>query len=679
MVVCVQLTVEVSTFKDMETLAVNIKDSFPSLLALASHNDSEGFKLLLEKEGAASINEAGIWYGRQTGSTEIVLEHKTPLMVAATYGSIDVMKVILLYPDVDVNFACVANKSTALHCAASGGSANVVDAVRILISAGANVSCVNSNGNRPVDLIVVPPNMQSLKVILEKLLLDNASDNISVGDFSISASVDSSSSGFLENGMSLPYPPSVSPPSPVVDSKFTENKQYPVDPSFPGIKNSMYASDEFRMFSFKVLRCSRSQSHDWTECPYVHPGEKARRRDLRRFSYSCMACPEFRKGACRHGDKCEYAHGIFECWLHPDQYRTRLCKDRPRCNKKVCFFAHDEKELRPLPSLTGSGVPSPRSSASAFNAMELAAAMNLLVGSPPSVSSFHPSNFSQPMPPSGNGISFSSAAWAQQNVLGSNFQSNRLGSSLRACNTLPEDFNVLSYLDGQQNLMKDLSCFSQPGPSSCRSKALTPSNLEDLFSAEILSSPRYSDPAMASVFSPSHKSAATNELKQLQHMLSPSNINMLSLKNDEHRLLQASFGVPSCGSMSPRRLEPISPLSPQMSALPHREKQQQQLQSVSSRELGYKIPSSVVGSPMDPWSYLGSPNEMSDWSVNGDELSRQMHNAFSFEHKIIGNEEPNLSWAKVLLKVSSPEMVTEKFASSGPVTSSGRLNSNSQI
>ncbi|KEH41398.1 hypothetical protein MTR_1g050442 [Medicago truncatula] len=48
-----------------------------------------------------------------------------------------------------------------------------------------------------------------------------------------------------------------------------------------------------------------------------------------------------------------------------------------------------------------------------------------------------------------------------------------------------------------------------------------------------------------------------------------------------------------------------------------------------------------------------------------------MHNAFSFEHKIIGNEEPNLSWAKVLLKVSSPEMVTEKFASSGPVTSSG--------
>jgi hypothetical protein len=51
--------------------------------------------------------------------------------------------------------------------------------------------------------------------------------------------------GMLENGMSLPYHPSVSPPSPMVDLKFTEEKQYLVDPSFPGIKNRMYASDEF--------------------------------------------------------------------------------------------------------------------------------------------------------------------------------------------------------------------------------------------------------------------------------------------------------------------------------------------------------------------------------------------------------------------------------------------------
>uniref|UniRef100_M8CU69 Zinc finger CCCH domain-containing protein 33 n=1 Tax=Aegilops tauschii TaxID=37682 RepID=M8CU69_AEGTA len=82
------------------------------------------------------------------------------------------------------------------------------------------------------------------------------------------------------------------------------------------------------MYSFKVKPCSRAYSHDWTECPFVHPGENARRRDPRRYSYSCVPCPEFRKGgSCRKGDGCEYAHGVFECWLHPAQYRTRLCKD----------------------------------------------------------------------------------------------------------------------------------------------------------------------------------------------------------------------------------------------------------------------------------------------------------------------------------------------------------------
>ncbi|PKI65829.1 hypothetical protein CRG98_013783 [Punica granatum] len=75
--------------------------------------------------------------------------------------------------------------------------------------------------------------------------------------------------------------------------------------------------DEFRMYEFKVRRCSRGRAHDWTECPYAHPGEKARRRDPRRHHYSAAACPDFRKGGCRKGDSCEFSHGVFECWLHP--------------------------------------------------------------------------------------------------------------------------------------------------------------------------------------------------------------------------------------------------------------------------------------------------------------------------------------------------------------------------
>ncbi|CAI5474040.1 unnamed protein product [Closterium sp. Yama58-4] len=111
-----------------------------------------------------------------------------------------------------------------------------------------------------------------------------------------------------------------------------------------------YANDEFRMFEFKVRRCMRGRSHDWTECPFAHPGEKARRRDPRRYHYSGTACPDFRKGTCRRGDACEYAHGVFECWLHPSRYRTQPCKDGRNCKRRVCFFAHTPAQLRLMPS-----------------------------------------------------------------------------------------------------------------------------------------------------------------------------------------------------------------------------------------------------------------------------------------------------------------------------------------
>ncbi|XP_042396920.1 zinc finger CCCH domain-containing protein 2-like [Zingiber officinale] len=110
----------------------------------------------------------------------------------------------------------------------------------------------------------------------------------------------------------------------------------------------LYSSDEFRMYEFKVRRCARGRSHDWTECPFAHPGEKARRRDPRKYHYSGVSCPDFRKGGCKHGDACEYAHGVFECWLHPARYRTQPCKDGTACRRRVCFFAHTPDQLRVL-------------------------------------------------------------------------------------------------------------------------------------------------------------------------------------------------------------------------------------------------------------------------------------------------------------------------------------------
>ncbi|KAL5077744.1 hypothetical protein RYX36_016728 [Vicia faba] len=126
--------------------------------------------------------------------------------------------------------------------------------------------------------------------------------------------------------------------------------------------NEIYNTDEFRMYSFKVKPCLRTYFHEWTECPFVHPGETARRRDPNKYNYSCLPCPEFQKGgSCSKGDACEYAHGVFECWLHPAHYRTKFCNDKVGCTRKVCFFAHNPEELRPVYASTGSGLPLPTS------------------------------------------------------------------------------------------------------------------------------------------------------------------------------------------------------------------------------------------------------------------------------------------------------------------------------
>ncbi|KAJ8641014.1 hypothetical protein MRB53_017708 [Persea americana] len=124
------------------------------------------------------------------------------------------------------------------------------------------------------------------------------------------------------------------------------------EPDLPGLGLDVavdeYSSDEFRMYEFKIRRCARGRSHDWTDCPFAHPGEKAKRRDPRKFHYSGTACPDFRKGSCKRGDSCEYAHGVFECWLHPARYRTQPCKDGTGCRRRVCFFAHTPDQLRVL-------------------------------------------------------------------------------------------------------------------------------------------------------------------------------------------------------------------------------------------------------------------------------------------------------------------------------------------
>lgn len=122
----------------------------------------------------------------------------------------------------------------------------------------------------------------------------------------------------------------------------------------------MFSTDEFRVWEMKIRSCPKSRPHDWTMCPFAHPGEKAKRRDPRVFNYCGTACAEYRKsGTCARGDSCMYAHGVFECWLHPSRYRTQLCTDGVSCTRRVCFFAHRECELRKSIGGVMPSIPSP--------------------------------------------------------------------------------------------------------------------------------------------------------------------------------------------------------------------------------------------------------------------------------------------------------------------------------
>ncbi|CAH8384796.1 unnamed protein product [Eruca vesicaria subsp. sativa] len=301
------------------------------LLELAACDDLPSFRREIE-ENSSDINKPGFWYCRRVGSKKMGFQERTPLMVAAMYGSIDVLTYIISTGKSDVDRVSRDEKVTALHCAVSACSVSIVEVIKILLDASASTNIVEANGNKPVDLLVKAsrfiPN-QTRKAV--ELLLTGNHGLV----------------GLMEEEEE--------------EVKSVVSK-YPGDASLPDINEGVYGTDEFRMFSFKVKPCSRAYSHDWTECPFLHPGENARRRDPRKYPYTCVPCPEFRKGSCPKGDSCEYAHGVFESWLHPGQYKTRLCKDETGCARRVCFFAHRRDELRPVNASTGSAMVSPRSS-----------------------------------------------------------------------------------------------------------------------------------------------------------------------------------------------------------------------------------------------------------------------------------------------------------------------------
>ncbi|KAF6138764.1 hypothetical protein GIB67_040896 [Kingdonia uniflora] len=108
----------------------------------------------------------------------------------------------------------------------------------------------------------------------------------------------------------------------------------------------------------------RSRSHDWTEHPYAHLGEKARQRDPSKFHYSGTVSPDFRKGNYKRGDYFKFAHSCpsrlhHMMGRHFDTLSTRILQRGLLIRLCLCLLGlhPDSPPMSPLPlsRFLGSG------------------------------------------------------------------------------------------------------------------------------------------------------------------------------------------------------------------------------------------------------------------------------------------------------------------------------------
>jgi hypothetical protein len=610
------------------------------LLELSATDDLEAFRSEVEEKGF-DVNEASFWYGRRIGSKKMAFEERTPLMIAALYGSAKVLKYVIETGKTDVNRVCGSDRVTALHCAVAGGTNSSLQIVKLLLDAYADANCVNANGNKPVDLIgrALKSTSNSKRKAMELLLKGETS--VGEGDRTINQEE-------AQQKMAVPQ----------LSKEGTEKKEYPIDVSLPDINNGIYGTDEFRMYTFKVKPCSRAYTHDWTECPFVHPGENARRRDPRKYPYSCVPCPEFRKGTCQKGDTCEYAHGVFESWLHPAQYRTRLCKDEMGCSRKVCFFAHKPEELRPLYASTGSAMPSPKSHSSGALDMTMMSPLALSSSSLPM-----PTSSTPPMSPLAAASSPKSGNLWQNKINltppALQLSGSRLKTALSA-RDLDLEMELLglesyaSQQQQQQQLIDEINRLSSP---SCWNKEfsrigdLKPNNLDDVFGSL--------DSSMLSQLQGLSLNPTTStQLQSPQPSYNRQNMNQLrasyptNLSSSPVRK-PSSFGFDSSAAVAAAVMN-------SRSAAFAKRSQSFVDRGAGNHRHGFTAAgnsASTMSSSISDWS---SPNGKLDWGIQGDELNKLKKSAsFGFRDNNVATtrtfvpsavDEPDVSWVNSLVK-----------------------------
>lgn len=587
-----------------------------SLLELAADNNLTAFIYEIEEKGC-DLDDVSFWYGRKFGSKKMGFEERTPLMIAALYGSSEIVEYIIGTGGVDVNRASSSDSATALHCAAAGGAEGAAKIVKFLIDSSADVNCVDANGNKPGDFILKFSRKKELEILLTGC--ESGEEDARI-------------------------------------EQVVEKKEYPVDVALPDINVGLYGTDDFRMYSFKVKPCSRAYSHDWTECPFVHPGENARRRDPKKYTYSCVPCPEFRKGSCVKGDNCEYAHGVFESWLHPAQYRTRLCKDETGCARKVCFFAHRVEELRPLYASTGSAMPSPKSG---------------MVGSM-DMGSLSPRGMGGSTTPMSPSVACSSP-------MGGNLWQNKVnltppalqlpGSRLKtALNARDMDLELellgLGSIRTQQQrqLIDDLSNLSSPSMwnnSSNRFGEMNPTNLEDVFGSPDSSylsqlqglSPRV--PTRANT--PQMQSPTGHQMRQNMNQLRASYPTNAS--SSPSRKAQPTYGFDSSAAVAAAVMNSRSSAFAKQRSQSFIDRGAVSLNRPAGFSSAAANSASMMSSNQADWS---SPSGKLDWGYQEDMNKLRKSASFGFGSGNGGSrnsgmhpsfvDEPDVSWVNSLVK-----------------------------
>lgn len=304
----------------------------------------------------------------------------------------------------------------------------------------------------------------------------------------------------------------------------------------------------------------------------------------------------------------------------------------------------------------------------------------LAPGSPLMMPPYSPSHSVQstmqgtpPMSPSSSAPSSLSGTWAHTTIPtlhlpGASLQASRLRAALIARNASVND-SVTSEFDNQ--LMSDFQSLSTQslstqarlnaavaasgngitGPRAGKYRNLglsvAPTNLEELFASESISSPSFS------VHDSSHVSQFETHLQSQSyaqsHLFSPVSPRMQQLQAQQAALeaqLQSPTKAPSfsLGSLSrmsrgfdverqgSREASSSSALAAARAAFAQRDKR-----SHSSRDLG----TGVI------WSEWGSPMGKPEWSIQKDDLSKlRKSSSFGFR----GSEEPDLSWVQKLVK-----------------------------